>query len=178
MTDLEIEKTYLLAYLPEELVNLEPVELMDIYIPESSFHPKLRLGKRGNVYEITKKKLKSESDMSVQIEETIPLEKYEFEALSFSSKKKIRKLRYSFKSKESKVDIDLFLDDLFGLGIADFEFESKVERDRFTAPDFVLADVTNEKFIAGGLLAGKTYEDIMPFLKKFSFKKLNYKSSL
>lgn len=106
------------------------------------------------------------------------MNKYEFEALSFSSKKKIHKLRYSFKSKEGKVDIDLFLDDLFGLGIADFEFESKVEKDRFIEPDFVLADVTQEKFIAGGLLAGKTYEDIMPFLEKFNFKKLNYKSSL
>lgn len=65
MTDLEIEKTCLLVHLPKELANLEPVELIDIYIPESSFHPKLRLRKRGNMYEITKKKLKSESDVSV-----------------------------------------------------------------------------------------------------------------
>ena len=39
-------------------------------------------------------------------------------------------------------------------------------------PDFCLADVTEEIFIAGGMLGGKKYKDIEIDLKKFNYKKL------
>ena len=39
-------------------------------------------------------------------------------------------------------------------------------------PDFCLADVTQEKFIAGGMICGKSYEDIEKELKRFNYVKL------
>lgn len=41
----------------------------------------------------------------------------------------------------------------------------------FLAPDIALADVTQEDFIAGGLLAGKTYNDISAELGRFNYTK-------
>lgn len=38
-------------------------------------------------------------------------------------------------------------------------------------PDFCLADVTQEKFTAGGILAGKKYSDIEAELEKYGYKK-------
>jgi len=53
----EIEKTYLVKYLPEGLVTCKHKEIYDIYLPKDSSHPALRIRKNGDQYEITKKKL-------------------------------------------------------------------------------------------------------------------------
>jgi len=177
MFDEEIEKTYLLKSLPLIIKEIKPIELLDLYVPENSDHPKLRLRKKGQQYEITKKNLKDETDMSVQIEQTIPLTHEEFKALAKSSAKSVRKLRYTTIINGVRMDIDLFLDNLYGLALVDFEFNSNDQKNSFVAPDFILTDVTQEKFIAGGLLAGKKYSDILSDLKKFKYKKLHYKTS-
>ncbi|MEK6905851.1 MAG: hypothetical protein AABX24_05615 [Nanoarchaeota archaeon] len=39
-------------------------------------------------------------------------------------------------------------------------------------PNFCLAEVTQEDFIAGGMICGKTYEDIEDDLRKFKYNKL------
>ena len=39
-------------------------------------------------------------------------------------------------------------------------------------PGVALVDVTQEDFITGGLLAGKTYNDIVPELKRFNYKQI------
>lgn len=56
--------------------------------------------------------------------------------------------------------------------VVDFEFDNKEEKDKFEMPDFCLADVTQEEFIAGGMICGKSYEDVEKDLKKFSYKKI------
>ena len=54
----------------------------------------------------------------------------------------------------------------------DFEFETEEEKEKFEMPEFCLADVTQENFIAGGMLAGKKYKDIEKELERFEYKKL------
>ncbi|HEY1835790.1 MAG TPA: hypothetical protein VGG13_03135 [Candidatus Saccharimonadales bacterium] len=54
--------------------------------------------------------------------------------------------------------------------IVDIEFETVTERDAFAKPDFCLIDVTQEDFIAGGMLAGKSYRDIETELTRFDYK--------
>lgn len=39
-------------------------------------------------------------------------------------------------------------------------------------PDFCLAEVTEEDFIAGGVICGKTYADVAPELARFGYEKL------
>lgn len=48
----------------------------------------------------------------------------------------------------SKAELDVFTGKLAGLVLIDFEFDSLDAKASFTPPDFILADVTQEDFIA------------------------------
>lgn len=66
----------------------------------------------------------------------------------------------------------MFQDQLLGLVLADFEFKSEEDQTKFSPPEFCLAEVTQEKFIAGGFLAGKSYEEIKDKLAQYNYQKL------
>ena len=73
---------------------------------------------------------------------------------------------------EQTAEVDIYLDDLAGLGVADFEFDSREAMDKLAMPDFCLIDVTQEEMIAGGILAGKTYADLEKFLQGIGYEKI------
>jgi len=168
---IELEKTYLVKYLPEGLRKCDHKEILDIYIPESSRHPVVRIRKYGEQYEITKKEPVAE-DSSIQTEQTVKLNQEEFEELNKLPGKRVRKIRYYYDYQGRTAEIDVFQDKLLGLVWVDFEFEGADEKDSFSMPEFCLADVTQEEFIAGGMLAGKSYQDIEEDLTKFNYNKL------
>jgi CYTH domain-containing protein len=169
---IEFEKTYLAKYLPENLNKCESKEIIDIYLPKDAEHPKLRIRKSADKYEITKKQPVKNGDASEQIEQTIVINEKEFNALSELKGKRIRKNRYFFPFNGRIAEIDVFEDNLKGLVTVEFEFERKKEKAKFERPDFCLADVTQEDFIAGGRLCGKKYKDIEEDLKKFGYRKI------
>ena len=113
-----------------------------------------------------------EGDASEQIEQTIPLTKDEFIAISSCSKKRVVKDRYNIEIEGKMVEVDVFTEDLKGLVLMDFEFNTVHEKSVFKMPSFALADVTQEEFIAGGMLAGKTYNNISSELKRFNYRRL------
>ena len=170
--EIELEKTFLLKNIPENLKDCKSLEIFDIYIPQSIPHPILRIRKRGDVFEITKKSPVDLNDSSEQSEETIPLTKEEFSGFLKVDGKRLRKIRYYYPINNKTAEIDVFLDDLEGLATVDFEFDSVEEKKSFVMPDFCLADVTQEKGAAGGILAGKKYSDIQPVLDKYGYKKV------
>jgi adenylate cyclase len=170
---IELEKTYLAKELPKNLKECKSKEIIDVYIPKESEHPKLRLRKNGNKFELTKKEPVNEGDASNQREQTIILTETEFEALNKQIEgKRIHKLRYLYDYNERTAEFDIFQDKLLGLVVVDFEFEKIEEKDKFQMPDFCLVDITQELFIAGGIVCGKSYEDIKKSLEKFGYKKL------
>lgn len=169
--EIELEKTYLIKELPD-LSGCDFVEILDIYIPEEYDHPKLRIRKRGDIFEITKKFPIEDSDASEQREYTIKISKEEFEELSKIKGKRLRKIRYYYPVDGRTAEIDVFQDDLSGLILVEFEFNSKSNKDTFNIPSFCLADITNDDFIAGGILAGKKYLDVEPILNKYNYKKI------
>ncbi len=166
--EIELERTFLLKNKPKDLEKYKSVEILDIYFPYSAEHPILRLRKSGNIYELTKKQPLKGLDSSEQTEETISLSKQEFEEFSKLKGKRLRKIRYYYLNSE----IDFFLDELEGLVLVDFEFKEKEKKNDFKMPDYCLKDITQEKFCAGGILAGKKYSDIELFLKKHNYKKI------
>jgi len=172
--EIELERTFLLKNIPAGMEKCKSIEIVDIYIPEAAEHPVLRVRKRGDVFEITKKYPGKESDPSEQEEHTISLSKEEFEELSKIQGKRFRKRRYFYPFNGKTAEIDIYLDDLEGLGLVDFEFNNREEKNKFQMPDFCLADVTQEKFVAGGMLAGKKYSDIQFILNKWGYKKIKY----
>lgn len=171
--ELELEYTFLASELPKEIEGISPTRLVDIYIPESGAnHSCLRLRQKGNTYEITKKSPMTAGDASTQLETTIKLDANEFVALSSTSKKRIVKDRYVTDINGFPAEVDIFRGELEGLVLIDFEFLNEEERSQFIKPDVCLADVTQEDFIAGGLLAGKAYDDISDDLKLFNYEPL------
>ena len=169
-TTIELERTYLLKYLPEGIDQATSVIIHDIYIPEQAPHAHLRLRHSGEKYEITKK-MPVENDPSKQYEHTIELEEEEFEALAKSSSKDIKKRRYYMTVEGHKAEIDVYLDKLEGLAVIDFEFDSEDLMNSFKVPDFAAAEVTKEEAIAAGFLAGKSYRDIQSRLKDYNYSK-------
>lgn len=169
---IELEKTYLAKSLPNDIKNHKSKEVIDIYIPKDHEHPSLRIRKNGNNYEATKKEPVKDGDASIQKEQTIMLREDEFEALSKLDGKKLRKIRYFYKTDNYDAEIDVFQDELEGLVLVDVEFEIEDDKDEFEMPDFCLKDVTQEKFIAGGMLCGKSYEEIEEKLNKLGYDKI------
>ena len=156
----ELELTYLTGELPSDFQNAPYDEMLDIYIPLASTHPILRIRKRGTTYEITKKQPIEEGDASRQLETTIPLTVEEYTALSSLQGKRVHKMRYYYSYEGRCYEIDVFQDDLNGLGLVDVEFSTQEEKEAFQPPPFCLVDVTQEDCIAGGMVCGKTYADI------------------
>jgi len=83
----------------------------------------------------------------------------------------VEKIRYYYNHNGDKAEIDIFKDAMDGLVLVDFEFSSHEEKDSFEMPEFCLAEVTHEEFIAGGMLCGKKYEDIESKLADFGYQK-------
>jgi len=169
---IELEKTYLAKHLPKDLEKSPSKEIIDVYFPKEEEHPKIRIRKRGGEYRITKKQPIQNGDASVQKEQTIVLTEKEFESLNKLEGKRVRKIRYYYPFDNRTAEVDVFQDDLKGLVTVDFEFETEQDKEKFEMPDFCLADVTQEDFIAGGKLCGKTYKEIEKELDKFEYKKL------
>lgn len=147
------------------------MEVFDIYIPQAEEHPILRIRKKGDKFEITKKHPVEGMDSSRQSEETIPLTEEEFLEFTKLQGKRVRKIRHYYPLGADMAEIDVFQDDLKGLILVDFEFKTIEAKNDFIMPDFCLADVTQEKFTAGGILAGKKYSDIEGELGKYNYKK-------
>lgn len=169
---IELERTYLVKIIPDGLKDCKSKEIIDLYIPPSSAHPVLRIRKNGDKYEITKKHPVKGDDSSEQEEQTITLTEEEFKSLSEVKGKEVRKIRYYYDYKGGTAEVDVFQDKLKGLILIDFEFDDPEEKNNFEMPDFCLADVTQERFIAGGMICGKSYEDIEEELEKIGYKKL------
>jgi len=166
----ELERTFLARSVPD-LSGCESWEIVDIYIPASAEHPTLRIRKFGDRYEMTKKEPVG-SDSSVQEEQTIRLTEQEFLVLSSLKGKRFRKIRYYYICAGRRAEVDVFQDALKGLVLVDFEFSSEEEKDAFTMPDFCLTEVTQEEFVAGGMLAGKSYAEVERLLERLGYRRL------
>ncbi len=164
----ELERTFILRYLPP-MEGCRQVLIEDIYIPASARHPVIRIRRAGQRLEFTKKSPK-EGDSSEQVEHTVPLTEEEFGCLASLEGKRLSKTRYFL---DSGAEIDIFHGPLEGLCLADFEFRTSEEKSSFTPPKFCLAEVTQEEAIAGGMLAGKSYQDIEGMLEGLGYSRIS-----
>ena len=86
----------------------------------------------------------------------------------------MHKTRYYYPLEGRTAEVDMFLDELKGLVLVDVEFTENEEhlKKQFQLPEFCLIDITQEEFIAGGMLCGKKYADIEKELKKRGYQKI------
>lgn len=172
MVELELEKTYLLKELPADLAGCESEVISDAFVPVSAQHPVLRLRRRGDRYELTKKVPVEGADASHQNEHTIRLTPEEAAAFDGIDAKRFVKRRYYCTVAGRPAELDVYEEDLAGLAVIDFEFTSEQEFEAFQMPDICLADISVEEALAGGMLAGKKYADLEPVLQKYGYKPL------
>ena len=168
----ELELTYLIKNIPAGLLNSPSKIIVDHYIPLESNHPTLRLRKNGERMELTKKEPLDENDAGHQLEETIPLTVDEYEAISKIPAKKVSKTRYYYPYQGRTVEVDVFDEAFSGLVLVDVEFEKQTDKDEFGMPEFCLVEVTQDKSLAGGMLAGKSFADIQEHLAEIGYTKI------
>ncbi|MCL2174024.1 hypothetical protein FWH58_01870 [Candidatus Saccharibacteria bacterium] len=177
MTDLERELTFLINELPADLDKFPSKIIEDNYIPKTSSHPVIRIRRNGDQLMITKKFPvdatgdDQREDASRQIEHTIPLTRNEYDFLNQLVGKRFKKRRFYYKTSGYDAELDVYLDELSGLAVVDFEFASDAAMKKFKKPDFIGADVTQEILTAGGMLCGKSYSDIAePLREKYGYE--------
>ncbi|HEY8999247.1 MAG TPA: hypothetical protein VIM53_02920 [Candidatus Saccharimonadales bacterium] len=171
---IEFERTFLAKEVPAELRSSLPERMVDVYFPDDlGVHPQLRARRRGQTYEITKKTPIVNGDVSQQLEQTIPLGSGEFASLITGHTRLVEKDRYKVYIGTFEAEVDVFSGELEGLVLIDFEFASKEAMDAFVMPAVCLAEVTQENFVAGGLLAGRAYADIAKDLARFNYQPLH-----
>lgn len=171
---MEYELTYLAREIPVEIQGQVPEVMEDTYIPEDlTVHAHLRIRQKGKHYEVTKKLPVDEADGSVHVEYTIPLDGVEYLVLRSAAHRRVTKDRYTTTLDGYPAQVDVFKGLLRGLVLIDFEFPSKEAMAAFVRPSCCLADVTQEEFVAGGMLAGRAYEDIEPDLSRFHYVRLD-----
>ena len=159
--ELEIEVAYMPKELPSELLSGKPVLIVDVYLSdETDLLSKLRLRQKDTVYEFTKKVNLDPDDLSIQQEYNTPLTKAEFEKLRSAGGREVVKDRYKVPLGEHTMEIDVFREKLEGLVIIEVEFKNQEAKEAFVAPDHFGNDITQENFIAGAYLAGKSLADI------------------
>jgi len=159
----ERERKFLLREMPEPLTRAsEHVQIWDNYLTGT----RLRLRKirtpqtKKWTMKLTQKFAPAPPDFSRTIITNTYLSAYEYEVLSVFEGNEIRKNRYPFELDGRRYSIDVFLGALWGLILAETDFETDEEVAGFALPPFAAADVTNEELFTGGRLVDLTIEEL------------------
>lgn len=159
---IEIEKTFLVKQLPQNLSSYQSFKIKQGYL--SSTHPVLRIRQKGDKYEITKKIPLKPNDFAAVEEINIPLTKDEFNKLWSLTERSLQKTRYLIPLLNNlTAELDIFENDLTGLYWIEVEFASIEEMNSFQKPDWFGKDITQEDFAANSFLAGKTFAEIKKY---------------
>jgi CYTH domain-containing protein len=160
---IERERKFLLRELPEPLTRAsEHVQIWDNYITGTRMRlRKIRIPQtRKWRLKLTQKYSPAPPDFSRTIITNTYLSAYEYQVLSVFEGNEIRKNRYPFEFDGRKFSIDLFLGALWGLILAETDFETDEEMDSFVLPPFAVMDVTNEELFTGGRLVDLTIDEL------------------
>jgi CYTH domain-containing protein len=159
----ERERRFLLEELPPGLTRASRhTQLTDNYITGT----RLRLRRvrvpttRERVWKLTQKFAPDPQDFSRTIITNIYLSPQEYEVLSVFEGNELRKNRYPFEHEGRAYTIDVFLGVLWGLILAETEFETDEEMGAFKMPPFAALEVTNDLLFTGASLVELTVEDI------------------
>lgn len=160
---LERERRYLLADLPEGLSRAEHhLQITDNYLTGTRLRIRKVRDPRTNkwIVKFTQKFAPEPSDLSRTLITNLYLDATEAEVLSVFEANEIRKNRYYFDFAGQRFSIDMFLGDLFGLVLAETEFDTDEEMENFALPPFAIADVTDNEMFSGAKLSQLRYEEV------------------
>lgn len=136
----EIERKFLVKYLPEGLENCKRLEIKQAYI---SINPTIRLRKQDEDYILTVKG----SGIMKKIEYELPITAEQFERLSEKTEGNIIvKTRYRVPLEDNYVaELDIYHDYLDGFMNVEVEFSSTKEAILFNPPTWFGQEITQNK---------------------------------
>ncbi|MBO5303808.1 MAG: CYTH domain-containing protein [Lachnospiraceae bacterium] len=134
---MEIERKFLVKELPADYETYPHKELEQGYL---STEPVVRIRKAGDTYTLTYKG----AGLMVREEYNLPLTKAAYEHLRLKTDGiLIHKIRYKIPYQEKyTIELDVFLDTLAPLLLAEVEFSSEEEANQFLPPAWFGEDVT------------------------------------
>jgi CYTH domain-containing protein len=149
---MEIERKFLLAELPPPESLPEPTGIVQGYVDTGVSGTEVRLRRKGNVCFLT---LKSGSGLQRQ-ESEVELTTAQFDVLWPSTEgRRVEKDRYELPFQNHLIELDIFHGALKGLVVAEVEFGSVEESQRFVPPDCFGREVTGNPRYQNRLLALK-----------------------
>jgi CYTH domain-containing protein len=157
------ERRFLLEDFPPGLLrNASHIQIKDNYVTNT----RLRLRKirvpetKARSWSLTQKSCVDNNDLSQTVDSIIWLSPEEYEVLKVFEGNEIRKNRYPYEYNGRTYLIDFYLGALWGLLIAKTELGENESATDITAPDFAVADVTNDPMFSGPRLVDLTIEQI------------------
>jgi CYTH domain-containing protein len=170
----ELRRVFLFQELPEPLTRAsEHLQFFDNYIENTRL--RLRTVRAPHTKEWTyileQRFPQAENDLARWQTAEIHLNEAEHEAFAAFEGREIRRNervesselrfnRYFFEMSGKRLELDLFLNPLWGLNLAKAFFETEEEMKNFAPPAFAIAEVTQNPFFTGANLVGKTIADV------------------
>ena len=160
---IERERRFLLRELPEPLTRASRhVQIWDNYITNT----RLRLRKirvpetKEYKWKLTQKFAPDPEDLLRTVITNTYLSRTEYEVFSVFEGNEIRKNRYPYEFEGRNFSIDVFLGALWGLILAETEFQTDEEMQAFTPPPFAFREVTDDELFTGGSLVHLTFDEL------------------
>jgi len=148
-TSLEIERKFLVTKIPENLSNFPSSKITQGYLLITDV-AEIRIRNRSGEYTITNK---SGTGQSRSEYERKISPKY-FTRLSTEIQGKlIKKTRYLIPYQNTTIELDIYAGDLQGLVVAEIEFNSEETAAKFSPPEWLDAEVTNNESFKNKSLA-------------------------
>jgi adenylate cyclase len=138
----EIERKFLVKSLPENLEQYPHKEIAQGYLAIAEDGTEVRLRQKGGKYLQT---VKSGSGKT-RFESEIEITEDQFRALWDATEgKRVEKTRYELPHENGTIELDIYHGELDGLLSAEMEFSSEEDSDKFSPPEWLSKEVTNDK---------------------------------
>jgi CYTH domain-containing protein len=147
---------FLLRDLPAPLMRAsEHLQLFDNYITNTKLRLRATRIPKSNEWSWTLENFAREG----LPREILTLDENAFEILKQLSAGEIRKNRYSLEAEDTRIEVDMFLGDLWGVITAKLP-ASATENPGWREKLDVIAEITGEEFFFGESLATKKFDDV------------------
>lgn len=175
----EMRRVFLLQDLPAPLTRAsEHLQFFDNYIENTRL--RLRSIRAPHTKEwswvLEQSFPQNENDLSIRNVSEIFLNEAEHTAFELFEGREVKKNerietnelrfnRYFYDLGGKQLEIDVFLNPLWGLCVGKVYFETKEEMRNFAMPDLAISEITQNKFFLGKNLVGKTLIDVQQALE-------------
>ncbi len=138
----EIERKFLVKKLPDKLEQYPSEDIVQGYLAITEDGTEVRLRQKGKKYFQT---VKSGSGKT-RFESEIEITEIQFNSLwEATQNKRVEKTRYNIAHENGVIELDVYHGDLDGLLSAEMEFASEEASDKFSPPEWLADEVTEDK---------------------------------